>query len=166
MVLIKLKKDTYGVASDYLHKSLEYIYNPQKAKYINAFGVAAHDVDSTESQMKHVKGYFHRNADNPLIHIIVSFPKEIKTLQTAIELALHIAFYFKDEHQVIWCIHYKATERSFYHVHYIINPVCFKDGKLYNSSHKNLYDFTEYVETRTGLKSMFFYGSPTSSDDL
>ena len=166
MVLIKLIKDTYGVATDYLHKSQEYIYNPQKANYINAFGVSAHDVETTESQMTYVKRYFHRIADNPLIHIVVSFPKEIKTLQKAIELALHIAFFFKDEYQVIWCIHYKATERSFYHIHFILNSVHLKTGNLYDSSRENLYDFNDWVECKTGVNSRAFFASPTSTDEL
>lgn len=166
MVLIKLKRDTYGYSTYHLNHILEYIYNPQKAKYIGAFGVSAHDAKTTEAQMEYVKSYFHRTEDNPFIHLIVSFPKEIKTLQKAIEHSRHIAFHFKDEYQVIWCIHYKATERSFYHIHFVLNPVNLRTGKLYNSCRKNIYDFTEWVGNITGLRSMFFYGSSTSSDDL
>lgn len=93
MVLVKLKRDTYGVSSDYLRKCLKYIYNPVKAKYIGGFGVSTHDADTTQSQMQYVKNYFHRTADNPLVHLIVSFPREVKRLEKAIEHARHIAFY-------------------------------------------------------------------------
>lgn len=166
MVLVKLKRDTYGVASDYLRKSLEYIYNPERAKYIGGFGVSIHDVDTTQSQMEYVKRYFHRTVDNPLVHLIISFPKEVKTLEKAIELAILIAFFFKSEYQVIWCIHYKATERSLYHIHMILNPMSFKTGLLYNTSRQNMAEFCEHIKCHTHMNADFFFGGLTSSDDL
>ncbi|WP_028516901.1 relaxase/mobilization nuclease domain-containing protein [Ruminococcus flavefaciens] len=166
MVLVKLKRDTYGVASDYLRMSLEYIYNPDKAKHMNGFGVSTHDAETTQSQFDYVKHYFHRTADNPLVHLIVSFPKEVKTLEKAIELAYYIAFYFKDEYQVIWVIHYKATERSFYHIHLILNPVSFKTGLLYNTSRPNMAYFCDWIESRTHMKTLYFFADLTSSDDI
>ena len=166
MVLVKLKRDTYGAASDYLRKSLEYIYNPEKAKYIGGFGVSIHDAETTQQQMEYVKHYFHRTADNPLIHLIVSFPKEVKTLDKAIDFARLIGFYFKYEYQIIWCVHYKAREKSLFHVHYIINPVSFHDGRLFNSSRENMADFCEHVNIHTGLRSLFFFADSRSTDDL
>lgn len=166
MVLVKLKRDTYGVASDYLRKSLEYIYNPEKVKYIGGFGVSMHDVDTTQSQMEYVKRYFHRTVDNPLVHLIISFPKEVKTLEKAIDLAILIAIYFKNNYQIIWVIHYKATERSFYHMHIILNPVSFKTGKLFNTSRPNMTDFCEHIKSHTHFNTLYFYADETSSDDL
>ncbi len=166
MVLVKLKRDTYGLASDYLFQSIEYIYKPEKAKYIGGFGVSTHDVETTKSQFDYVKRYFHRTADNPLVHLIVSFPREVKKLEKAIEFARHIAFYFKDEYQIIWVIHNKATERSFFHVHYILNPVSFKTGKLFNTSRQNMAEFCDYVRCHTNMNTLYFYADETSSDDL
>jgi hypothetical protein len=166
MVLVKVKKDTYGHGTDYLMHALDYLYDHEKALHIGGYGVDPSDLQKTYRQMVFVKEYFHRTQDNPLIHFIVSFGDEVKTYKKAKALAVLIGAFFGGEYQLLWAVHQKKRGGSMFHIHFIMNSVSFIDGKLYNSSKKNIYDFCQYIERVSGYSCVYCFAGYGDKDDV
>ncbi len=166
MAIIKCKKDSYGYNTDYLLKVLDYLYDKEKALHIGGFGVDTYDLQKTYKQMLFIKKYFHKTLENPIIHFIISFGDEVKTYGKAKYYAFLIGAFFKCRHQLLWAVHKKKREDSLYHIHMVLNSVSFVDGKLYDSSRKNLSDLCEYVGRITGVGCRYFFAGYGSTDDV
>ncbi len=166
MVIVKSKRDTYGANSDYLYKSLNYLYDKEKALHIGGYGVNPYNLEETFKQMMFVKNYFHRTTDNPIMHFIVSFDDKVRTYERAKALAVIICAYFKCRYQLLWAVHRKVRGDSTYHLHIIMNAVSFVDGKLYNSSRENLGKFCYHIQNCTGSACYPLIAGELSSDDV
>ena len=166
MVIVKLKRDTYGSNTDYLAHALRYVGNPKKCEYIAGFGIDPYDLDHCYNQMMTVKKYYHKSGDNPLVHFIISFDSNVKTLHKAIVNSYHIALCFKNQYQVLWCVHYKKRGDSRYHIHMVVNSVNLVDGKLINTSPEFMSNFCKYIRDVVDDDCRYYFASLKSSDDI
>ena len=166
MVVLKVKRDTYGSNTEYLEHALRYVGNPKKCQYLAGFGVDPYDLDHCYNQMMTVKEYFHKSGDNPLFHFIISFDSNVKTLHKAIVNSYYIARCFKEQYQVLWCVHYKKRGDSRYHVHMIVNSVNLIDGKLLNITYRFMKDLCNYIKEQTGDDCRYYFGFQNSTDDV
>ena len=87
-----------------------------------------------------------------------------KRREEASRLASLIADYFRNDHQLIWGIHHKPRKSGEYHVHYLVNAVNYRNGKMIHSYKTDVLDFAKYIHEvmRCGVRySMMGY-----EDDL
>lgn len=166
MVLVKMKRDSHGYSSGYLYNALNYLYDKEKSLHIGGYGVDPYDLEKTYQQMVYVKDYFHKSQDNPILHFIVSFGDEVHTYEKAKAFAVLIGAFFGCKYQLLWAVHKKHRGGSMFHIHFIVNPVSFVDGKLYNSSRKNLYDFCEHIERVTNSICRYYFAGYETTDDI
>lgn len=166
MVIIKIKRDTYGSKTNYLEHALRYVGDPKKNKYLAGFGVDPYDLNNCYKQMQTVKEYYHKTGDNPMVHFIISFGDNVKKEWQAINKSYEIARAFKDEYQVLWCVHQKTRGDSKYHIHLIVNSVSLADGKLINTSPEFMENFKTYVGEIVGDECRYKFASLQSTDDI
>lgn len=166
VIIVKIKRCSDGFRSGYLRKALDYLSDKEKAKHIGGYAVNPYNVDETYAQMCYVKEYFHKTQDNPLIHFIISFDKDVKTYEKAKSHAILIGAYFKCRYQLLWAVHQKQRGESMYHVHMILNATSFVDGKLFDSyKTENIEAFCEHIQNVTGSACRYYYAGTRSSDE-
>ena len=136
MVIIKVKRDTYG-GLRYLKNALNYLEDGEKSLFIGGFGVV--------TQMVAVRKYFGKLSGNPLMHFIISFDDKVVTLDHANILAEQLTLFFRNEYQVLWSVHFLQRGCSNFHVHIIINSVSYINGKMYHSLASEITRFKDYA---------------------
>ena len=166
MVIVKLKRDTYGSKTNYLEHALKYVGDPKKSRYLAGFGIDPYDLNRCYEQMKTVKEYYHKTGDNPMVHFIISFGSNVKKEWQAINLSYYIARCFKDQYQVLWCVHQKIRGDSRYHIHMVVNSVNLVDGKLINTSPEFMSNFCKYIRDVVDDDCRYYFASLKSSDDV
>ena len=145
MVLLKVKRDTYG-GLRYLKHAVKYLEDGEKALYTGSFGVTPEPLEDTFAQMVAVRKYFGKVSGNPLMHFIISFDEKVVTLNQAIDSASQLTNFFSNEYQGVWCVHYKKRAGSYFHVHIVMNTVSFVNGKMYHSSASEIARFRDYAK--------------------
>lgn len=155
MVIIILKRNTAG-GDAYLHHLARYLKYDRKTKGIRTdfvdlwgFGVDGADPELAYEQMKRTREYFGKEQYNPLLHYIVSFDLTVQDAFMASVRAEKIAAYFKGNHQVLWGLHRKKREYSLYHVHYLVNAVNYRNGRMIDSYRPEIARFAMYVKDVT-----------------
>ena len=166
MVIVKVKRDTYGSNTDYLEHALRYVGDPKKSRYLAGFGVNPFDLQCCFDQMMKVKNYYQKSGDNPMFHFIISFGANVKKEWQAINKSYYIARYFKDQYQVLWCVHQKTRGDSRYHIHMIVNSVNLIDGKLLNITYRFMRNFCDYISEIVGDYCRYKLASLHSTDDV
>lgn len=145
MVVIKMKRDTYGGLA-YLKNALNYLEDNEKSLFTGGFGVTTSPLEATYRQMLAVRKYFGKVSGNPLMHFIVSFDEKVVTKDQAVYLASQLTNFFSNRYQGVWCVHFKQRGCSNFHVHIVINSVSFVNGKMYHSSAAEIARFAHCVE--------------------
>ena len=156
MVFVKLIRNTHGG----LHYLKEICKYPSKAEKIRSnelaaiggYGVNPYDPDVAFNQMLKVKRYFSKEEKNPIIHYMISYDGTVDDAATACRYTIQLARYFQDQYQVIWAVHHKPHGKSLYHAHLVINPVCFRNGRMYHSDMGELRHFCGFVANVTHCK--------------
>ncbi len=156
MVIVKVKRDTYG-GERYLLNACRYLENAERSIDCDGYGVDPYQLEYTVHQMMQVKAYFGKTSDNPLMHFVVSFDQSVTDTQRACNLSRQIAAYFHSQYQVLWCVHEKHRQSSFYHCHIVINSVSYINGMMYHSSATNVQAFCDYVSALTQRPCRFVF---------
>ena len=155
MVVIKVKRDTCG-GEKYLKNAVNYV-GDGRAVEIRGYGVDPYNTKNTYNQMMEVKKYFGKTGDNPLMHFVISYDKNIADRETASVMTEQIAESLADKYQLITGIHEEDQGGSFYHAHMIMNSVNYHNGKLYNSSPEEIAKLRDRVAYVTGQKCRFYF---------
>lgn len=154
MAKVIMIRNTFG-GCKYLQKALKYIRD-ERAIAGGAFGVDTYDPEVAFYQMMCTKRFFNKTGGNPLIHIIVSYSKEVQSYETATRYGWFIANYYADRFQSVFCTH-GFDNGNWYHSHIIINSVSYINGAMFDSSFKEMKKLRDYVAKITGEKCQFFF---------
>ena len=147
-IIIKPEAD-----KDYLKNAVNYIIKNDDTMYYGGINVCP---EKAYKQMRAVKKYFGKTSGNQLVHFIVCFSESIYDYNEVKEYAYQIAEYYKSKYQIIFGVHsevrsnYTGSVKSQFHIHFIMNSVSFKDGKMYAENRKDVYKFVEHIATVTG----------------
>lgn len=159
MGIVKITRNTYG-GPDYLKAACNYILN-KKAVAFGGYMVDNHDANRAFDQMMTVKRFYHKSGDNPLVHFIVSYDKdENKSVGFYIDCSREFAKYFKDDYQVLWCLHKKETVKSLYHTHIIVNSVNINNGNLIQPNWSYCSKFRKFTEKITECRMSYYFDIP------
>lgn len=78
-----------------------------------------------------------------LRHMVLSFdPKEISQPEYALALAYTIAGFYSNRYQIFYGVHCDTKKL---HIHFAMNKTSYIDGKKYNGTKKDYYDFRNYI---------------------
>lgn len=162
MVYVKLIRKT-NAGLGYLKSVCNYILNEDKEWGIVSNGVSNDYPDEIYNEMLFTKKYFGKEELNPLIHIIISYDKYVM-LNDAQKYGKKCAKYYKDKYQYVLTTHLekrKIGKDKYYtcHTHILINPVNYRNGKMFNSSIEEMTKFCMYVKKITEARFYKFdYG--------
>lgn len=141
---------------DYMHNALNYVYGGHTD--IDKRYSPNVDIYSAYEQFYLVKKYFGKTSGNPVFHFIVSYSSK-STWGDDYERAEYfshcLASYFSDKYQIVYGIHRKPCSKeyggcaSFYHAHFVMNSVCYVDGKMFSGNHSEIYGFLEHIKRVT-----------------
>ena len=152
MVNIKLIRNTYG-GLEYLQRTCNYVINKHNPVFVNGYGVNFRDAEIAFLEMVAVTRHFGKLTCNPVIHLVVSFDRNVENESEAIAFAKDISKFFYGRFQVLFAVHHKECENSHYHVHFGINSVSLINGNLFHSSPVNLQCFCKHVADVTNMKT-------------
>lgn len=141
MPLIKMINDPYR-DGEALHNVLDYML-----RSASICGGLAVDPHYAEFQMRLVKEVFYKVEGRQIRHFIVSFAdNEDFSLEEAYALAQKIALYYADKYQIIFAIH---TNTDHLHIHFALNTVSYRDGKMYREG------YGDYIKLKAYIASLF-----------
>lgn len=163
MDIVKMMRGEPGDI-EHLGNLINYISDDRKLN-IGGNGVNYNTPYAVLDQMMAVKEYYGKEKNCPLIQAIVSYDEPNLTVQQACQYTAQIAEYFDGEYQTLWCTHAADHECSQYHMHMLINPVSYKDGKMMNTSRKNYGNFERHVQEVTGHKTNLKFGKDKKKQD-
>jgi len=116
--------------------TIAYVLNPYKAKHGCVGGVGVSPECPAES-MEIVSEMFGKSDGSQLRHYILAFSEEeLYNLQTVHAIAQHIAVCIGQEYQVVYAVH---EDKSYLHIHMIVNTVSFVDGHRWRGSKAEFY---------------------------
>ncbi len=104
--------------------------------------------DDMIQQMVCVQRYFGMEEPLEMIHLIVDYGDLVKDDETASAYSESCAEYFCRNHQIYHCTHQDMQSLS-YHVHLLINPISYLDGKILNPNIENMNRFCQYISEST-----------------
>ena len=148
MVIVKVIRHSDG-GLGYLYNMCHYV-SDYRAIARGGFGVNWFDPDMAYHQMAVVKKHFIQNSTNPLIHLVVSLDGECDHEAFAVRAAPLIATYFKDQYQLLWCVHCAGEDDAHYHIHILLHSVNLKTGRLFHSGPYEMNGFGYHVKAITG----------------
>lgn len=163
MVIIKLITNKSIVNDTYCWNLIKYMKYDKDCnirndfRYLNAYGVNLNDEDNMNMLKKcywsiiDIKEFFNRKSCKSLIHYVVSFDKNhVNGIDEAIIKADLIAKYFiLKKRQCVYAIHEVEDDKDRngnFHVHYMINPVSYKNGTLLGHGKEDICDFIKYIK--------------------
>ena len=149
MVIVKVIRHSDG-GEEYLRNMVHYITDG-RAIVRGGYGVDISNPDQAYAQMMAVKQYYHQTSMNPLIHIVVSLDGFCDNEQFAAYAAPLIAGYFREQYQLLWCVHHKDEENSHYHIHILLHSVNVMNGKLFHSGPYEINGICYHVKAITGI---------------
>lgn len=152
MVIVK-KIEKPKAKEDYIINAFKYVACKKECVDVHGFNVNPHNPLDAYNSMIFVKNFYGKTSDDPLVHIVVSFDKTVADDIIACTHAMNIAVYFREFFQVFWGVHKKEREDSFYHVHYVINTISYKNGQRFNANSDNMKQFCRYVSEITKSKT-------------
>jgi len=163
MEIIKMIRGNVG-DMEHLENLVDYISDDRKLN-IGGNGVNYNTPYAVADQMMALKEYYEKEDNCAFIHAIVSYGEPNLTAEQACQYTKQIASYFEDEYQTLWCTHAADHGCSQYHMHMLINPVSYKDGKMMNTSQANYKDFEKHVQEVTGQKTDLKFGRKAKSEN-
>lgn len=127
--------------------ALNYIFNPEKALYINGANITSNV--SAASEMLSVAIFFGKNSGKRLRHSILSFePCENITPEIADAFARQIITHYSSCFQIVYAVH---TNTKNVHIHFAMNQISFVDGHRYDGKKKDYYAFQRHMKAVTHL---------------
>ena len=122
-------------------------------KYCGAINVCKSDA---LNQFMTVRRYFGKVSGNQVIHFVVVLDTRFCNLEAAVKAGYRIADFFRNEYQLLFGVHEQTMEnrrgkpRSYYHIHIVINPVSFVNGKMYANDWTDVTQFIQHLQQATG----------------
>ena len=140
-----------GMPGDDTHlwNALNYV-SDGRALMIGGNGVDYTDPNEAYRQMNAVKEYYGKTKNCSLVHMIMSYPKNVNTAEAACEFTKQIAKSFGEDYQMVFCAHEKDNECSTHHGHMIFSPVNVNNGKMMQTDHESLQPLCQEVSRITG----------------
>ncbi len=152
MGLLKIISKTEA-DKDYLKNATEYITRNSETIYYGGVNICP---ERAYKQMRRVKKYYGKTSGNQLIHFIVCFNESVQDIGTAVEYSYRIAEYYKSKYQILFGIHSEVRSnnsggvKSLIHVHFVVNTVSFKDGRMFAEGKGKIREFAEHISEVTG----------------
>lgn len=148
MVIIKVIRHS-GSDLSYLQNMIAYVTD-SRAIVSGALGLNPNNPSIAYEQMVAVKKYCKQMSMNPLVHIVVSLDGACNNQRAAVLIAPRIVAYFKDNYQLMWCVH--APDESsghHWHIHILLNSVNVQNGHLFHSGPYEMNAFGYHVKQIT-----------------
>lgn len=122
---------------------------PDREVSYGCYGVSSNQEDVLQ-QMLYVQRYF--GVERPLepIQMIVEYGTLTKDDKTASAYSESCAEYFSENHQIDYCTHQHILSKR-YHMHLLINPISYLDGKVLDVNVENMNRFCEYLSSISGM---------------
>lgn len=137
----------------YLKNAVDYITRNIETIYYGGVNICP---ERAYKQMRKVKKYYGKTGGNQLVHFIVCFDEYVRDMGKTVDYARRIAEYYKSKYQIIFGIHSEVRSnngggvKSQLHVHFIMNTVSFKDGRMFAEGKGDIYRFAEHIARVTG----------------
>ncbi|MGN1086274.1 MAG: relaxase/mobilization nuclease domain-containing protein [Porcipelethomonas sp.] len=155
MARVIVIRNTYGGIL-YLKKAINYV-SDSRAQYRGGYGVNPFKPTDAFYKMIQIRQKYGKVSGNPLVHIVVSYDKTVKDIETAGLFGKECAKYFADRFQVIFCSHESDNECPTFHTHIIVNSVSYIDGRMIITGHDEVKKFCDYVSEVTGQYTQFYF---------
>lgn len=155
MAKVIVIRNTYG-GVEYIKNMLKYVHDG-RAKYVGAFGVDPYNPAKACINMIITRKKYSKVSGNPLVHIVISYNKSVKEIETAALFGKECAKYFSSEYQLMYCTHDSDSEGSYFHTHIIINSVSYIDGHMIVTGYDEMKKFCDYVSEVTGQYTQFYF---------
>lgn len=128
---------------------------PDREVSYGCYGVSGISEDMLQ-QMLYVQRYF--GVERPLepIQMIVEYGTLIKDDKTASAYSESCAEYFCRNHQIDYCTH-QDMQSLRYHVHLLINPISYIDGKVFDVNDENMNRFCQYISESTSRNCQYVH---------
>lgn len=144
-------KDTNAVQA-----VIRYCTNDEKTNgFIGADSVSPYP-EHAIFQMNTLQTLYGKNNGTHLRHMVVSFESDDNIPPNiALEIGYKIAAYYGCNYQIIFGVHLDTYNT---HIHFVMNTVNYNTGLKYDGSHKDLNNFTNYIqEILTPYNISIFY---------
>ncbi len=155
--------------NDYLINCCNYVTGGH-TKYCGAVNVRS---DDALNQFMAVRRYFGKVSGNQVVHFVVVLDTRFRNLDAAVKAGYRIADFFRNEYQLLFGVHEQTMEnrrgkpRSFYHIHIVMNPVSFVNGKMYANDWADVTQFIQHLQQATGdARWKPAFGHDKSIEDL
>lgn len=160
MARISIMRNTYG-GCNYIKNSLNYIRD-DRAISGGGYGVDPYDPAVAYYQMMQTRRYFNKTSGNPLVHIVVAYTRNLKTLEQATKYGDAIARMFADRFQVMYCTHNYDDYCNWYHTHIIVNSVSYINGAMIETGYDEMRCFCNKVSNLLGEYCQFYFDNKSS----
>lgn len=121
---------------------IHYILNPVKMPHGFCGGAGVDPCCPVES-MEIVSEQFGKEKGVQLRHFIISFfPDELKSIETANQIAQKIAHFMGREYQVVYAVHENPDNP---HIHMVTNSVSYRDGHRYYGTRKEFFQMQDVI---------------------
>ena len=151
MPCVKIVNERYD-SSEAESNLIRYVY--RKSLYIGGYSV---DPAYAAEQMNLFRSYWNKNHGRRLYHFIVSLSdyesSHVRSVQSIAMQAYEICEYFSDEYQIVFGVHHNDR----WHVHFLMNPVSYKTGKLYRGRRYDDASLAMAVEAAFGGRAVVVY---------
>ena len=148
-VIVKVIRHS-GSGIDYLQNMVRYVTDARAIAY-GGYGVNYTDPNMAFAQMMSVKQHYCQTSMNPLIHFVISLDGYTDNEAFAVQAAPQIAAYFKENYQILWCVHRADDVDAHYHMHILLNSVNVMNGRLFHSGPYEVNSFAYHIHDITGL---------------
>lgn len=145
MPIVKAVNNIYGNKND-LKNLVAYAIKPSKCRegVYGAQGVLKSNAENMWRQMQDIKEYYRKTERKQAYHYIVSFDKEEMLhigLKESLEIGYKVCGFFHG-FQAVFGVH---TNEENLHIHLILNPVSYINGKKYTMNKSGLSDLKRHV---------------------
>ena len=130
--------------SDSVESLINYCTNKDKTNgFIGAYSVSPYP-EQAIFQMNKLQTLYGKNNGTHLRHMVVSFESDDNIPPNiALEIGYKIAAYYGCNYQIIFGVHLDTYNT---HIHFVMNTVNYNTGLKYDGSHKDLTNFTNYIQ--------------------
>lgn len=130
------------------HDAIQYITNPQKAKYVGSCNI--NDIHHADKEMMSVAEAYGKNRGKRVRHSILSFGSHSGvTPEQANQYAAQIIQHYAPDYQMVYAVHTNTNEL---HLHFVMNQTAFSDGHKYEGKKRDYYQFLNHMTHVTNRK--------------
>ena len=155
MVVVKVIRHS-GSGILYLQNMCRYMTDARSIAY-GGYGVNPSDPYEAYTQMLTVRKQYGKMSSNPLVHIVVSLDGKCDDKEYAIQAAPKITAYFKENYQLMWCVHCADESFKHHHIHILLHSVNVMNGKLFHSGPYEINGFAYHLKKITGRPFKVYY---------